>query len=499
MRLSTYHKSVGDAVTFTRGRNAELRSMHWHRVYVSSLFTWELPRTLATVRYYEPAVSKPTDIVVGGIGATLLPQYLQDRCASTLLLGQLDQPDMLDPGSPAVADLVPDYQVLETAAYPYYPQDAYFVRTTVGCVRKCQFCAVPRLEPTFGSARPVASQITEVADTYGDKQDLIVLDNNVLGISRFSDIVAEIRDLGFATGRKRMGRGRRVDFNQGIDARLVTPEKARQLASICVSPVRLAFDYDGIEKPYRHAVRHLADVGLRKFTNYLLYNFNDDPASLYRRLRINAELIEELGVAITGFPMRFIPMDDVTRRHVAPAWTWRYLRGMQCVLLATRGLVSPNRVFLEAAFGSSLQEFLEILAMPDRYIIWRNAYRHNGADNWRVLYRGLSDQGRIEFLDLLARLNASRTRPDDTAAAPRYRELIEHYYPDGKAAPNGPPEDDVRAQGLATDIDSGATYIAGHASPSTPLDDLSLTPAPPPPPPPSPAAPAAPDRSGARG
>ncbi len=59
-----------------------------------------------------------------------------------------------------------------------------------------------------------------------------------------------------------------MDFNQGIDARLVTAEMARSLATINLRPVRLAFDYDGIEKQYRCAVGRLAgsDFGTSRTT-----------------------------------------------------------------------------------------------------------------------------------------------------------------------------------------------------------------------------------------
>lgn len=90
----------------------------------------------------------------------------------------------------------------------------------------------------------------------------------------------------------------------------------------------------------------LVGQGFNEVTNYVLFNFNHTPRELFDRLWINARLNRELGIRITGFPMRLIPMDDVNRRHVAPGWKWRYLRGIQCILLATRGLVSPNPEFV---------------------------------------------------------------------------------------------------------------------------------------------------------
>ena len=87
--------------------------------------------------------------------------------------------------------------------------------------------------------------------------------------------------------------------------------------------------------------------------------------------------------------MRFIPMDDVSRRHVAAGWKWRYLRGVQCILLATRGLVSTSQAFIARAFGESFEEFQEIICMPDRYIIYRKHYEADAAREWRRMYRRL--------------------------------------------------------------------------------------------------------------
>ena len=212
----------------------------------------------------------------------------------------------------------------------------------------------------------------------------------------------------------------------------MTKKVATRLSSINLSPVRLAFDFDAIEPHYRTAVQHLADVGFRHFTTYLMFNFSDTPRSLYRRMKINLELGRKHGIEVTGFPMRFIPIDDVDRQYVSPGWTWRYLRGIQCVLLATHGMVSPYRPFFHAAFGSSYEEFLEILSMPDRYIIQREKYKNREAMDWRKRFRRLSKGRRIELLAVLAELNRSRNKKEEMAKHRSFRAVLEHYYPDGK-------------------------------------------------------------------
>jgi len=109
------------------------------------------------------------------------------------------------------------------------------------------------------------------------------MDNNVVASPRFKDIIAEIRMMGFTPGAKlnrgRSSRLRRVDFNQGVDARILCkdPMFLRELASICIKPLRIAFDHIGLRKPYETAIRYSHDVGLHDLSNYMLYNFHDSP------------------------------------------------------------------------------------------------------------------------------------------------------------------------------------------------------------------------------
>lgn len=447
MRISTYHKGRGDCVTFVRGRVAEKREMHWHRIYISSLFTWELPRTVKTIRYYAGSASSPEDIYVGGIGATLLPQFIRGQVQCTIIEGQIEKRWVLGRNSPPIAHMIPDYSILSSVDHEYEPDDAYFARATKGCVRNCKFCAVPTLEPEFGLLAPLEKQVVAIEKAHGTKQDLVIMDNNVLAIEGIEQHLHTVETLGFERGAKRNGRQRTVDFNQGIDARMIAkkPELAVALGRISIKPIRLAFDFlsPRMERDYRKAATLLADQGFGSFTTYLLYNYNDTPEDFYRRLEINAELNKELGVRVSGFPMRYIPITDTRRGHVSSEWKWRWLRGIQCVLQATRGLVSPNPEFTKAAFGNDIDEFFKILSMPDRYIIYRDHYKNNGASEWRQKFRRLSEANRDEFLDLLERLNRDRRRKQTIAGLKRFRSLVEHYYPNAEIPPRTPEEEQL--------------------------------------------------------
>lgn len=431
MRISSYHKQIGDSVTFVRGLDPKLRDLSWNKVYISSLFTWELKRTVEAAKYYSKSVSNPGDLYVGGIGATLIPSYITSKIKCTVIEGPLDKPDILGQGVPAISHYIPDYEIVRDIEWDYQPEDAYYCRVTMGCIRKCNFCAVPKLEPTFGYLQDLSEQISEVKKRYGEKRNLILLDNNVLAISKFEDIIKQIIGEGFEKGAELDGKKRTVDFNQGIDARLITAEKAKLLSSICLSPVRLAFDDSSMEPQYRTAVSLLAKEGFKNFTNYVMFNYNDTPADFYRRLKINVELSNIHEVKITGFPMRYIPIDQTDRRHISNKWCWRYLRGVQCVLLATHGVVSPNKKFFEAAFGKDYNEFIEILSMPDRYIIERKKYSDNDALRWKDEFSKLSSSEKMTFAQLLSEMRDKKERSRILGVAPEFRNLFSHYYPDG--------------------------------------------------------------------
>ena len=200
--------------------------------------------------------------------------------------------------------------------------------------------------------------------------------------ARFKEIIAEIRDLGFVPGAKLQREGmrtpvqRRVDFNQGVDARILCKDRMylRELATICLKPLRIAFDHLGLKKPYEQAVRFAAEFGLSELSNYMLYNFHDGPSDLFERMRLNVTLNEELGVRVWSFPMRYQPTDRPDRGHVGENWSRYQLRSMQTILQATHGIVSGEPQFFKRAFGNTFQDYQRILLMPHDYIFNRDWY-----------------------------------------------------------------------------------------------------------------------------
>src|SRR4030042_520842 len=102
MRISSFHKERGDSVTFVRGKQPEIRKASWNRVYISSLFTYELPRTIDTIKYYSNCVKDYDQLFVGGIGATLMPQYIKDNVKCRVIEGAVNKANMLGKGTPRI-------------------------------------------------------------------------------------------------------------------------------------------------------------------------------------------------------------------------------------------------------------------------------------------------------------------------------------------------------------------------------------------------------------
>jgi hypothetical protein len=461
MKIAQYHGPRGkrDHVKFIKGSDRSAAGTAWDRIYVTTLFSFEYQRIAETIDFALDLVHGQSQrIFVGGIAASLMhsrflsePRWrgvrfikgLLDKApAAALHLDEYDgdfYANDLD-GTP-IEDLVPDYDILDQIDYKYAVRDAYFAYASRGCIRKCHFCGVPKLEGGLREGAPLTGLVTQIDAAYGAKRDLILMDNNVVASARFKDIIAEIRDLGFTPGAKlkraheRVGSLRRVDFNQGVDARILCkdPVYLRELSSICLSPLRIAFDHLGLKDPYEKAVRYAHQFGLNDLSNYMLYNFHDSPLDLFERMFLNVRLNEELGIRIYSFPMRYQPTDLPERSHVGAKWNRYYLRSVQIVLQATQGVVSGEPEFYRAAFGSDHREFEDILARPHHMIFNRRWYeRYDGRaefDEYAAAFRKLAPSDRTELLSYLSARNPSEFGRDINALPKALRHIARFYVP----------------------------------------------------------------------
>lgn len=238
-------------------------------------------------------------------------------------------------------------------------------------------------------------QEDEQADFYLKRESLNLLFAEMATIESIYEFDKYARPL-YDKHFKRRSSTRFIDFNQGVDARLVTEEKIKKLAEINIRPLRIAFDNYSAEMKdhYINAVRLAAEHGITNLSNYLLFNYNDKPEELYLRLKINIDLCSELGITIYSFPMKYHPISDPrffhNREYIGKHWNRKFIRTIQAVLNATKGKVGPGRSFFEAAFGKDIEEFNKILWMPEEFIIYRSKYKDNLTKVWWDKYNRLS-------------------------------------------------------------------------------------------------------------
>lgn len=206
MKISTYHKMLGDEVRFVKGFDRDVDEEVWDRIYVTTLFTFDFDLDVETINHYKMLVNNINDLYVGGIMASLMPDKVVaatgiDR--SHILTGLFTDTSVVGDDNDINVDELPlDYDILEQIAYKYPAGDNYFAYTTRGCPNHCSFCAVPILEPHFHVTNNIIDQIKAIDAKYGPKQHLLLLDNNVLNTTDLKALVDDLCKAGFGKDAK---------------------------------------------------------------------------------------------------------------------------------------------------------------------------------------------------------------------------------------------------------------------------------------------------------
>jgi len=180
MKLSHYHKSVGDEVYFTERIHKDLFEPEYDLVLGSSIFKFSDKARQTFKRYFPTAF-------IGGTGTDL-------TTTAEELIG------------------VDEYEHYDYSIYPNFKHSIGF--TQRGCRLKCKFCVVPTKE---GKNK----NLNSIYDIWrkGTEKKVHLLDNDFFGQPDWQDVAQEIIDGDF-----------KICLNQGINVRLIDEESCNYLS-----------------------------------------------------------------------------------------------------------------------------------------------------------------------------------------------------------------------------------------------------------------------------
>ena len=212
MKISAYHKSVGNLVEWYNGFMEEPYDI----VFIAKVFSW-------TPDY--PYYINAYEIIKGGSGYFI-------KCDNSHETYEKPENGAVFPAvteNVAICDCLPKEIEHMYPDYSIYPaqltKDTAYGFLTRGCPRGCSFCHVSTKEGK--RSRKVAN----LSEFWRGQKNIVLCDPNILACRSWRDLLHQlIKSKAY------------VDFNQGLDARMMTPEKAHMLGKIRIREIHFAWD-----------------------------------------------------------------------------------------------------------------------------------------------------------------------------------------------------------------------------------------------------------------
>lgn len=233
MKISAYHKKQGDSVEWYDPMFSDDMDI----VYMSKVFSFSQD-------YMYPIRAK--EIRQGGSGYCISlggdGKEFYDISKDNLLPYEIEH-------------IYPDYSL-----YPEMTKDTAYGFLTRGCPRGCSFCHVEAKE---GRA---SRKVANLSEFWDGQKNIVLCDPNILACREWKDLLQQLID------SKAW-----VDFNQGLDIRLMTEEKAEMIKRIKTKNLHFAWDrYQDKEKilPKFKMFKEITQIDYRKLGVFVLCNFD---------------------------------------------------------------------------------------------------------------------------------------------------------------------------------------------------------------------------------
>lgn len=238
MKLSAYHKSLGDRVSLYSPVE------EYDLVYASKTFSF-------TTDIDEEYAVRADELRRGGTGYCITVKdgkEIFDESRNTPLPHDIEH-------------IYPDYTL-----YPEYDFAVGFL--TRGCPRGCGFCVVGKKEGRC------SRQVAELSEFWRGQRLIKLLDPNILACADHEQLLQELADS-----------GAKIDFTQGLDIRLTNPDNIRLLNAVKTPVLHFAWDNpkDDLTEYFKRFAELSSVKGELRKSVYVLTNFNSTfDEDLYR-------------------------------------------------------------------------------------------------------------------------------------------------------------------------------------------------------------------------
>lgn len=232
MKISAFHKNKGDAVEWYD----PMFSGEMDIVYLSKVFSF-------SEDFIYPIHAKK--IIKGGSGYAI---GINDGKEFYNLSADAHLPEEIE-------HIYPDYSL-----YPDLTKNAAYGVLTRGCPRQCSFCHTSIKDGT------ISRKVANLSEFWRGQKNIVLLDQNILACKDWRDLLQQLIDS-----------GARVEFNGGLDIRLMTEEKAQFVKQIKQKLVHFAWDrYEDKEKiiPRFEMFKKISGFPAWKMIVYTIVNYD---------------------------------------------------------------------------------------------------------------------------------------------------------------------------------------------------------------------------------